>query len=839
MPGKIRTSWRWLQPRRRGFDRIGRCAATAIGAIGASPADAAEQPALALHALVLNAHRGVAQHEFAFLAVTIGIVLFAVVTAVLLLRVRRRAARLIAWSRHETAKLREELDRTRALLRSEPQVVIDWPAGSDEPNIDGDPAAMGLSGRQQLLAFGRWMEAGKAATMERAVAALRARGEPFSMTLSTLGGHPVEAHGRVVGGHAVLRLKDAGGLKRELVELIERYEKLSVEAGSLRGVLETLPSPVWTRNAAGRLTFVNPAYARAVEAKSATEALDRRLELLDSAARESIAQARLAGGAYSGRLRTAVGGMARIFDVLEVQTEAGSAGIVVDATEAETMRSALARLADAHRRMLDQLSAGVAIFDANRRLTFYNQAYCTLWNLDPRVLDQHPTDSAVLDILRTARKLPEERDFRQWKSELQEAYRSVEPNELTWHLPDGRTLRVVTTPNPDGGVVYLYHDVTERLDLERRFEELIRIQGETLDNLAEGVAVFGSDGRLRLHNAAFERMWRLASHLLVDRPHVEKISSLCQPLHGGAPAWQALRDVVTAIDSREATLGRIERRDGSVIDCTTVPLPDGATLVAFHDVSDSVNVERALRERNEALEDADKIKVDFVHHVSYELRSPLTNIIGFVHLLGDPGTGPLNEKQREYLEYITVSSNTLLALINNILDLATIDAGRMQLDLTLVDIRETMMAAAEGVQDRMVSGGVTLEISASPNIGGFVADKLRLRQILFNLLANALSFSPPESTVALRAERRPDAIVFSVTDMGPGIPQAMIKKVFDWFETHSLGSQHRGPGIGLSLVRSFVELHGGEVTLDSTVGQGTTVTCTFPLAETVSLTAAE
>ena len=400
-------------------------------------------------------------------------------------------------------------------------------------------------------------------------------------------------------------------------------------------------------------------------------------------------------------------------------------------------------------------------------------------------------------------------------------------------------MRVVTTPNPDGGVTYLFHDVTERLDLERRFEELIRVQGETLDNLAEGVAVFGSDGRLRLHNAAFARMWRLSPGDLAERPHIEKITALCQPLHGDAPAWQALREAITAIDSREAIPGRLERRDGSVVDCTTVPLPDGATLVTFHDVTDSVNVERALRERNEALEDADKIKIDFVHHVSYELRSPLTNIIGFVHLLGDPATGPLAEKQREYLDYITVSTNTLLALINNILDLATIDAGRMQLNLGPVDIRETMAAAAEGVQDRLVSAGLTFDISAPGGIGSFIADKLRLRQILFNLLANAVSFSPAGATVTLSAERTADAVIFSVTDEGPGIPPQVLDKVFDWFETHSLGSQHRGPGIGLSLVRSFVELHGGTVTIISAVGQGTTVTCTFPLAETAALTAAE
>ena len=216
----------------------------------------------------------------------------------------------------------------------------------------------------------------------------------------------------------------------------------------------------------------------------------------------------------------------------------------------------------------------------------------------------------------------------------------------------------------------------------------------------------------------------------------------CQALAGDNPIWPALRTTVTAIDNREPVTGRIERRDGSVVDCATVPLPDGATLVTFQDVTDSVNVERALRERNEALEEADKIKIDFVHHVSYELRSPLTNIIGFAHFLGDPVTGPLTDKQREYLGYIQVSTNALLAIINNILDLATIDAGAMTLNLGQVDIRKTMEAAAEGVQDRLVQSGISLNIRAAPDIGSFVADERRVRQALFNLLANAIGFSP-------------------------------------------------------------------------------------------------
>jgi signal transduction histidine kinase len=802
-----------------------------MGAAWPAPAHAEDQPFLALQDFALNAYQSIDRTDIAILAPVLGLVLFAVVTGIMFLRIRSRSGRLETAAREEIAGLHDKLDRANALLLTERQVMVDWPAASDRPNIDGDLEILGVPEPHRVLAFGSWLDASKAAEMERAVEALRVRGEAFAMTLTTLSGHPVEAQGRAIGGRAVLRLKDASTVTRDLMQLSERHQKLLTEAGSLRTLIETLPSPAWTRDPVGRLTFVNAAYVRAVEAKDAGDVIERNLELFDSTARDTITQTRAATGSYEGRLPAVVVGDRRSFDVLDFRTDTGSAGIGTDATEAETMRSALAHMVDAHRRTLDQLPIGVAMFDADQRLTFYNAAYRALWALDAGYLDQGPSDSNLIEELRVAGKLPEQidfGDFREWKANLHEAYRSNEPSEHVWHLPDGRTLRVVTTPNPDGGVTYLFHDVTERLDLERRFQELNRVQGETLDNLAEGVAVFGSDGRLQLHNSAFARMWRLSPEELRDRPHIEKITKLCRPLHGDDAIWQSLRQVVTAIDSREPLSGRLERRDGSVVDCSTEPLPAGATLVTFHDVTDSVNVERALRERNDALEDADRIKVSFVHNVSYELRSPLTNIIGFVHLLGDPATGELAPKQREYLEYVTVSSNALLALINNILDLATIDAGRMHLNLETVDIRHTMREAAEGVRDRLVNTGLLLDIQAPADIGSFVADGKRLKQILFNLLANAVSFSPPGSTVTFLAQRRADGVAFSVSDHGPGIPPEMLEKVFNWFETNALGSHHRGSGIGLSLVRSFVELHGGTVTIASAIGEGTIVTCTFP-----------
>jgi signal transduction histidine kinase len=831
MCGSIRT-----RPQPVGFGRLACGAITVCGSL-ASTDSAMAQPALL--ARYADALQNLDRHDLVAMALTLGILCFGVITAVLLVRTRIAAAQQDAVARDEIVGLKADVDRVNALLLSEPQVLVAWAAADDEPELVGDSSlVVGHAASHRVLAFGTWLDAEQAQALEHAVEALRARGEGFSMTLTTLTGRPIETQGRAIGGRAVLRLKDVSGIKRELSELAARHSDMAAEVDALRMLIDALPAPVWKRNNDGRLVFVNAAYAQAVEAKQPSEAVAGGLELLERSAREEIVRARAVMCSYSGRLPAIVAGNRQSFDVVEVAIRGGSAGIAVNASEAEAMRAELARMVDAHRRTLDQLATGVAIFTANQRLTFYNEAYRSLWDLDPAFLDESPTDASVLDRLRAKRKLPEQQDFRQWKAELHEAYRAVEPKDMLWHLPDGRTLRVVTTPNPEGGVTYLFENVTERLDLERRFDALIRVQRETLDNLGEAVAVFGSDGRVRLFNPTFAEMWRLSPADLAEHPHVETVSAWCQPQQRDETIWNAIRATVTAIDERQPVTGRIERADGSVVVCATMPLPDGATLVTFQDITDSVNVERALRERNEALETADEIKVDFVHHVSYELRSPLTNIIGFAHFLGDPATGPLTEKQREYLGYINFSTSALLALINNILDLATIDAGAMTLTLGDVDVRATMAAAAEGIQDRLVTEHITLDVRAASDIGSFTADEKRVRQILFNLLANAVSFSPSGATVIFSAERRPDAVVFSVSDRGPGIPTEIKEKVFDWFESHSLGSQHRGTGLGLSLVRSFVELHGGTVQLDSSVGTGTTVTCIFPLDRVPVRTAA-
>src|ERR1043166_917328 len=539
------------------------------------------------------------RHEIAALALTIGVVFFAVLAAIALVRTRAGAVAREAAARAEISARRDQADRANALLLAEPQVIIAWPASGEEPEIVGDPAILTPTPvPRRVLAFGTWLDPQHARGLEQAVAELRASGKSFPMTEPTLPGRFVEIDGRAIGGRAILRIKDVSGIKDEFVKLAAQHQELLRDIDTMRALIQALPSPIWARHANGRLAFVNPAYAIAVEAKNAADAVARNLDLLDRNGREGLERAHAQREPFAARLPVIVAGTRRIFDIFDLTPHSGSAGIGIDATEVETMRAELARMVEAHRRTLDQLPTAVAIFAADQRLTFYNAAYRALWGFPAEFLDQQPTDSAVLDRLRAVRKLPEQADFRSWKAQLHTAYRALESHEHQWHLPDGGTFRVITTPRPEGGVTYLFDDVTERLDLERRFDAMIRVQRETLDNLSEGVAVFGSDGRLRLFNPVFAGMWQLAPSALAERPHIEAVIAACRPLHGDEATWQALRGAVTGLEQRGGMARRIERRDGSVVDCATVPLPDGATLVTFHDVTDTVNVERALRERN-------------------------------------------------------------------------------------------------------------------------------------------------------------------------------------------------------------------------------------------------
>ncbi|MFY7782194.1 MAG: ATP-binding protein, partial [Tagaea sp.] len=365
----------------------------------------------------------------------------------------------------------------------------------------------------------------------------------------------------------------------------------------------------------------------------------------------------------------------------------------------------------------------------------------------------------------------------------------------------------------------------DRLTLERSYNTLIAVQRATLDNLQEGVAVFGSDGRLKLHNPAFARIWNIPDAAFIAEPRAGEVVEYMRPFYPTRDDWEETKArLAEDIGGREPARARIERADGCVLDYALVPLPDGATQLSYLDVTDKVRVERALRERAEALEAADRLKSEFISTVSYELRTPLNTIIGFAEMLAKRYFGPLNERQVEYCDDILSASHRLLAIINDILDLASIDAGRMTLDLAPVAPGDLLHDTAQIMGDLARESGLSIEVKLAGAVPRIRGDSRRLKQALCNLVSNAIKFTPAGGTITLAAEPAGAMVALAVADTGTGIAAEDQRRVFKEFERGSSPDSRRmGAGLGLSLVQRIVELHGGTVHLASLEGHGTTV----------------
>ncbi|MGH2340711.1 ATP-binding protein [Segnochrobactraceae bacterium EtOH-i3] len=762
-------------------------------------------------------------------ALLLGTLGFGALTAVAAVRDRTRLAARTHAAERQLADLVRRLDQAEALVDSDDQRVVVWDGTSAPPVLRGrlSPTSGAPRDPAVFLNFPAWIGPDDAPELMARLERLRRDGTTFTMRVITRSGGFVEVAGRLTGSHAVARFRDLTGERRHVAEMEDRQDGLVWAATAFRTLLDSAPYPAWLRGPDGALAWVNPAYAAAVGALDADDAVESGLDLMDDAGRRALTAA---GPRARTQLRVSavVDGELRRLDVTSVPVDdGGSAGVAIDVSELERVQGALKRTVDFHARTLDQLATAVAIFGPDRRLQFYNAAYQAMFDLDPAYLESRPDDSTVLDTLRAHRRLPEQSDYPGFKRDLMATYQAEEPREHLWPLPDGRTLRVIAAPQPEGGVTYIYENLTERLALESRHNALIQVQGETLDHLSDGVAVFGLDGRLRLWNPAFANLWHLDPNALPDRPHVTEVVAVARRMHEDPDLWDDLTALVTGWhDSRSAIRGRMERLDGTVVDYASAPLPDGSTLVTFQNVTASVRMERALKERNEALVAADKLKNQFIQHVSYELRSPLQSIIGFSQFLATDTLGPLNARQQEYVDYIRSSSESLLAIINDILDLAGIDAGVLRLELEPVDIEAAITAALDGVRARLDEKHVNVAVMVAPGSGPVIADAKRLRQILFNLVSNAISFSEAGDRIEVRCRPDGNAVRLSVHDEGRGIPEDRLGEVFDRFVTDP-GSK-RGAGLGLSLVKSLAELHGGSVVLDSKEGVGTTVVVRLP-----------
>jgi signal transduction histidine kinase len=638
-------------------------------------------------------------------------------------------------------------------------------------------------------------------------------------------------------GAMILWFSDTSASEAERSKLAQRIHQTESALDSLTHLIEAAPFPMWYRGPDLGLGLVNSAFVAAVEARDASDVIARSTELIDATGPDSArasAETALESGKPIAQMQPAtVRGERRMMHIVNVPLPTGAvAGFAIDVQELEDARAELTRHVQSQRDLADRMTAGTVQFDSEQGVTFFNQPFAVMAQIDPEWLADRPEFDRVLERMRENNRLPEVRDFPVWKADRRAWFTSTqEVIEEDWILADGDHLRVVAQPLPDGGLRMFIEDRTEQVRLASARDTLLRVRAATFDNLFEAISVFASDGRLYLWNRRFQDVWDIDEERLTEHPRVDElIPAMAKKLVNPTAAAQIREMVRQTTNERQSSTGRISLTDGRHFEFAAVPLPDGNALFTMVDVTDSTRIQAALRERAEALEAADRVKTDFVANMSYELRTPLTSIGGFAEMLAGGYAGKLAPAASGYVDAILEAVARLSKLIDDVLDLTQGDTRGIVLERERVDIAGLCRMAIETVQPRAGEKNQKIEADVADSAGFAFADARRLRESIEHVLDNAVAYTDKRGRIRLEAGGDETSATIRISDNGIGIAKDDLPRVFDRFDRiDEAGVRGEAAlGLGLPLTRQFIEAHGGTIELASKKGKGTTVTLTIP-----------
>ena len=641
------------------------------------------------------------------------------------------------------------------------------------------------------------------------------------------------------GGAALVWIFDFSDSESELVQLRHDAARARGDFSALVGLIEAAPMPMWFRGSDGALRLVNTAYVAAVGGASADAVVAAGTELIEVVEGQSAAQVAMQAAAkklpIERMVSATIGGQRRALRISDLPLgDEGIAGYAVDIEDMEVLGRSFRAFRDAQRSMLDQLSAGVAQFDARHRLTFANQPFQRIFALTPAVMLNPPDFERFLDGARDAARVPEARDFPAWRRERAQWFAASEACEEPWVLGDGTHLRVVAQPTPDGGLLLIAEDRTEQLRLSATRDTLLRTRTATFDSLFESIAVFAPDGKMQLWNRRFAADWGLDSAFLDTHPHIEELlERIAARLKRPAQAKAVGDGVRAATLDRKQKGGRVLLADGRSLEFAGVPLPDGNGLLTVLDITDSQKAEDALRERNAALTEADAMKTRFLANMSYEFRTPLTSIGGFAELLQAGIGGELSPQGQEYVDAILTSVARLGEQIESVLDLSQSEAGMLPLAREDIDLFPFVTKLVEERGTRIRDAGLTLDLRGDKGAGRISGDRRRLARALGHVLDNSITATPKGGRVLVELSRHKSKGLHSgrivISDNGPGMDAATLARALDGLKISADGKAvERRQGLGLPLARQLIEAHGGSLQLLSEPGQGTAAIIDLP-----------
>lgn len=641
------------------------------------------------------------------------------------------------------------------------------------------------------------------------------------------------------GGAALVWVFDFTESHAEMARLRAAAARATGDFAALVGLIEAAPMPMWFRGSDLTLQLVNQAYVDAVGATAAAEVVQGQIELLepeDGRSPGDIAGATLLSQQKSERIVAAtIHGARRTLRVSDLPLGLeGVAGYAIDIEEQQQVAREFRAFRDAQRALLDQLSVGVALFDADERLTFANRPFRRLFSLTDEAIEAHTPFERFLAEARERGRTPEVRDFPEWRRERTGWFGMQDSIEEAWPLPGGTHLRVVAQPMPDGGLVLITEDRTESLALSAVRDTLLRTRTATLDSLFEALAIFAPDGSVQLWNRSFAGTWGLSPELLDRHPSADELlgaigRNLVNPQEAGL-IGAAVR--AATLDRREKG-GQVDLADGRTLRFAGIPLPDGNGLLTVLDITASQKAEQALRERAEALEEADAVKAKFLANMSYEFRTPLTTIGGYAELLKS-GAAADAEAAGEYVDAILSAVERLTEQVENVLDLSQSEAGLLPIRKERLDVLDFLTTLVREREQAIIAAGLSLNLKGRRG-RVIAADPRQLGRAVGNLLDNAIAGTPDGGRIVIEIRKAAEGsgdggawtVEIVIGDNGRGMTSKELARAQGGIKATGAAPERR-TGLGIPLARQLIAAHDGTLEITSRKGAGTTATIRLP-----------
>ncbi len=539
--------------------------------------------------------------------------------------------------------------------------------------------------------------------------------------------------------------------KRKKEELT--YVQTLKEKKIISNVANNIPMALWHRNAQGRIDYCNETYAHALDCSTA-KITTENLELfskndinLHKLSEQSLAKQQPS----ISRQYAVVQGKRRFVEVgiYPIAETFSTVGYALDCSETEELSSKLSFTTSAYHEIFNTISIPIAVFDEHKNLNYYNAAYTKLFDFKESFLEKNITFADILDDLRTRKKIPEHANFKEYKRKRAELFKNIiKPIEEFIDLPNEDTLRVRIAPYPLGGLIFVYENITDKLNLERGVNTLLAVQKETINHLYEALIVIEKNGKIQFLNKSMEQLFNIQNaKTLVGAPFnawtaIFKNFFLDEKQHANWTEYLS-----SLFINRHPINERLFLLNELVINWFYTPLPDGSHMLGFLNVSEEWNNERQLKAHSLDLEKKNTLKQNYINQVTHELQKPINNIIGFSKSLAQQLFGTLNEKQLNYCQLIENNTENVKFLIDDVLCLIGLDQYSLTITPQPFILHNMLSALRSMIEPIFQEKGVDFTISSNPTQTKVIGSEKHLKQALFAIIKDLIVYTPEGDSI--------------------------------------------------------------------------------------------